>query len=74
MMLIIKLFDGTKFQLNVEKTSTVLYIKEKIQEIKNINVKMQRLLFQGMPMVNESKIAKYNMNDNSVIHLILNMM
>jgi hypothetical protein len=74
MIIIIKLINSEKISLDIEKSITVLVLKEKIQEIKKIDVRMQRLIFQGSPMINDYVIDKYNLKENSVIHLILSMM
>ena len=74
MIIIIKLINGDKFSLDVEKNITVSILKDKIQEIKKIDTRMQRLIFQGSPMINDCQLDKYNIKDNSVIHLILSMM
>lgn len=63
-----------KFSLDVEKNITVSELKDKIQELKKIDHRMQRLIFQGSPMINDYHLYKYNLKDNSVIHLILSMM
>jgi len=74
MIIIIKLISGEKFSLDVEKNITVSILKDKIEAIKKIDPRMQRLIFQGSPMINDYQLDKYNIKDNSIIHLILSMM
>lgn len=74
MIIIIKMISGEKFSLDVEKNITVSELKDKIQEIKKIDPRMQRLIFQGSPMINDYHLDKYNLKDNSIIYLILSMM
>ena len=68
------MMNGVKFTLDIDKHITVLVLKEKIQEIKKIDTNMQRLIFQGSPMINDCQLDKYNLKENSIIHLILSMM
>ena len=74
MIIIIKLINGEKISLEIERHITVLVLKEKIQEIKKIDTRMQRLIFQGSPMINDCQLDKYNLKEKSIIHLILSMM
>ena len=66
--------SGENFSLDVEKNITVSILKDKIEAIKKIDPRMQRLIFQGSPMINDYQLDKYNIKDNSIIHLILSMM
>ena len=68
------MMNGVKFTLDIDKHITVLVLKEKIQKIKKIDTNMQRLIFQGSPMINDCQLDKYNLKENSIIHLILSMM
>jgi len=74
MIIIIKMINGEKILLDIEKNITVFVLKEKIKEIKKIDTRMQRLIFQGSPMINDYPLDKYNIKENSIIHLILSMM
>jgi hypothetical protein len=74
MIIIIKTMSGENFSLDVEKNITVSILKDKIEAIKKIDPRMQRLIFQGSPMINDYQLDKYNIKDNSIIHLILSMM
>jgi hypothetical protein len=68
------MINGEKILLDIEKNITVFVLKEKIKEIKKIDTRMQRLIFQGSPMINDYPLDKYNIKENSIIHLILSMM
>jgi len=57
--------------VNIEKT--VLSLKYQIENSLNIKVLQQRLIFQGYPLVDEQILSKYDVKENSIIHLLLCM-
>jgi len=73
MKIFIKTIDGNKFELEVNPSTSVLSLKYKIEELHNINVQSQRLLFQGYPLVDEYSLQKLGVQNNSIIHLLLQM-
>jgi hypothetical protein len=60
-----------KYIINVNDEETVLSLKYQIQNILNINILQQRLIFLGYPLVDEEILSKYGVKENSVIHLLL---
>ena len=60
-----------KFSVNLE--DTILHLKYQIQDTLHIDVRQQRLIFRGYPMVDENTLQKSGAEENSVIHLILCM-
>ena len=60
-----------KYMINVNDEETVLSLKYQIQNILNINVLQQRLIFLGYPMVDETILKNLGVKENSVIHLLL---
>lgn len=74
MEIYIKTIDGNKFVLEVNQSDTVLLLKYKIEELKNIKVQSQRLLFQGYPLLDENILENREIKNNSIIHLLLQIM
>ena len=74
MIIIIKLIDNTNFSLEVEENFTIMHIKEEIQIKKNINKYMQRLIFKGSPLSDELTLKELDIKNNSIVHLILQLM
>lgn len=67
------MINGDKFHLDVHLENTVLLLKEKIQEYTGIYKEQQRLIFQGSPLCDDYTIEKYNIKDENVIHLLVQM-
>ena len=62
-----------KYMITIDAEDTVLSLKYQIENSLHINVKQQRLLFQGYPLVDETILNKLGVKENSVIHLLLCM-
>ena len=73
MNIFIKTKDN-KYVFSVDPTITVASLKNQISEILHIHKLQQRLIFNGSPMVDESILEKYKVEENSTIHLVLTMM
>jgi hypothetical protein len=74
MKVYIKLVDKTVFDMDIDIHSTVLLLKYKIEEDYNISVNRQRLIYDGITMMDENILEKYNLRENSEIHLVFQMM
>ena len=73
MNIIIKLIDNSKITFEVNENNTVSLIKDKIQNKLNINKNMQRLIFSGYSLSDEKTLKELNIENNSIIHLILQL-
>jgi hypothetical protein len=72
MILFIKVFNDSSndlFKMEMDISDSVCFLKQKIEEQMNIKVERQRLLYQGIPMLDDC-LYKYNLRENSVIHLV----
>lgn len=74
MKVYIKLLDNRVFDMDIDIHSSVLLLKYKIEEDYNISVNVQRLIYDGMTMADEIILEKYKLRENSVIHLVFQMM
>jgi hypothetical protein len=73
MNIVIKMINNDKIIINIDENDTFLKLKYILQEKTNINVKSQRLIFQGMPASDDKRISDYNISDGFVIYLILSI-
>lgn len=70
----VKSIMGQTYTICIEQNSTVLVLKEKIQEKTSIPIDQQQLLKSGMNMVDNNKtLDYYNVTAGSVLHLLLNL-
>jgi hypothetical protein len=73
MNIVIKMINNDKIIINIDEHDTFLKLKYILQEKTNINVKSQRLIFQGMHTSDDKRISDYNISDGFVIYLILSI-
>lgn len=73
MNIIIKLIDNSKITFEVNENNTVSLIKDEIQNKLHINKNMQRLIFNGYSLSDEKTLKELNIENNSIIHLILQL-
>lgn len=64
MLIYIKLIDKSKHQFDVDINSSVLLLKIKIEEELKIEVCKQRLIYIGIPMMDEDCLWRYNLREN----------
>ena len=70
-MIKIKTLDN-QISINIRKNSTLLELKEKINQILNAPINNQRLIYQGKILQNNAeKIKHYKIGNESVIHLVM---
>lgn len=70
MIVYIKLLDKTKYKLEVDEKMSVLKLKNMINDILHIEILQQRLLYNGIPLINDDCLYKYKITDNSIIYLL----
>ena len=72
MIVFIKI-SGKDHAIEVKHENTVLYLKYKIQDELHIDVRQQRLIFNGYSMPDEITLQKLGVGEKSKIHLLLSM-
>ena len=66
----IKTNYGTTRTIEVEKSSTILSLKEKLYQLEGQPVRYQRILFQGQPLQDTETMESAGIEEGSVIHQI----
>lgn len=72
MFVFIKISEN-KHRIEVNPENTILFLKYKIQDELHMDVRQQRLIFNGYSMSDENTLHKSGVKENSTIHLLLSM-
>lgn len=67
----IKKLDGETFSIYCQPTSTVLGLKDLINNSHSISSTLQRLIFRAQELQNDFPIAQYGVQDGSTLHLVV---
>lgn len=67
----VKSISGQSRAVTVEKTDTILSIKQKIQDKEGVPPDQQRLIYSGKNLENDRTVGEYNLEKDSTIHLVL---
>ena len=73
MQIFIKTLTGRKQQLNFEGESTVLEVKQALQEKEGIQVDQIRLIYSGKQLSDEKTLQEYNVVAGGTIHMVLQL-
>ena len=73
MKILVKTLTGQQISINVEPKDTIKKVKEKIQSSIGIPPDQQRLIYVGRQLEDENTISKYNIENGSVLHLVLRL-
>ena len=67
----ISTFGGVTFTVQVQSDSTILELKQKIQQLKGYPVDQQKLIFCGKVLEDTPTVADYNIQRASTLHLLV---
>ena len=67
----IKTLTGQNIIFDVNPTTTILEVKEKINVRQGIPLDQQRLLFNEIILEDDKTLDYYNIKENSIIYLLL---
>merc|ERR1719204_1478093 len=67
----IRKLDATEYIVSIEPNSSVLTLKQQIQDEHNDQVNLQRLICHGRELQDSQKLCDCNIENHSVIHLVM---
>ena len=67
----VKALSGQKLCLKVRPGDTVLSLKQKIRDSKNIPLERQRLIIRGKSLKDGKRLYESNVFDGATVHLVL---
>lgn len=73
MQIFIKTLTGRKQQYNFEGDSTVLSVKQALQEKEGIQVDQIRLIYSGKQLQDEKTLQDFNVTAGGTIHMVLQL-
>lgn len=73
MQIFIKTLTGRKQQYNFENDTTVLAVKQTLEEKEGIKVDQIRLIYSGKQLSDEKSLQEYNVGAGETIHMVLQL-
>ena len=68
---VVKTLTGAAFAFDVDRSTTVAALKQRIAESQDIPVERQRLIFAGKQLEDERTLGDYNVQKDATLHLVL---
>ena len=71
MRIIIKTIKGEAFPLDVEETTSILEVKQKVKEVKGFEVDTQKLIVKGKNATDDQTLATHNIQEGNFMVLMV---
>jgi len=68
----IKLFTGEIIKVDkINQTTSIYFLKQQLEKTIGIEPDRQRLIFNGIHLLNTHDLSYYNINNNDLLHLLI---
>ena len=69
----VKTLQGKNITLDIDDSTTIGNIKEKIRDKEGIPVDQQRIVYNGKQLEDDQTVGNYNIGNESTLHLVLRL-
>ena len=69
----VKTLTGKSIVIDMNQNMTIGQVKAHIENIENIPVDQQRLIYQGKQLEDQMTLGDYNITNDATIHLVLRL-
>ena len=67
---LVRTFIGEIIPIDIEASTTIFDLKQKIYRKTNIQVEVQRIIYQGRHLDDSKVVVDFNLPSNSILHVM----